>query len=159
MTDPPHSSLPITVILSTDIPAQTSLQKCLNDLGLADVHLLHSWDQINTENQLGHPALVFVGWDLWGSKALEWITRLKQIKETARPATIFLILPKEHSIDRVAAVHSGVDGFISHPYSLPNVRQKLQAVRPDVAVHPPPNALSPRRTTRPKKKQPPARIS
>ena len=132
-------------------------QQCLERLGCV-VREVDTWAHVPPDIQPNHQALYFVGWDQWGPEALQWLIRFNPVQKEADSATIFLILPSDHTIDRVRAVQQGVDGFISYPYSLSNLRQKIQIVRPDLAIHFPPSSLTSSRPTRRHKKQPPARI-
>ncbi|MCA9460561.1 MAG: hypothetical protein KC590_00380 [Nitrospira sp.] len=158
MSDAIRFTGPTAILIGTPLHSQMGFQQCLEQLGLRDVRKVTTWAHVPPDIQQNHQALYFVGWDQWGPDALQWLIRFKPVQKEADSATIFLILPSDHTIDRVMAVQRGVDGFISYPYSLSNLRQKIQTVRPELAIHFPPSSLTSSRPTRRHKKQPPARI-
>ncbi|MDR4486259.1 MAG: hypothetical protein R3B83_01800 [Nitrospirales bacterium] len=102
------------------------------------VREVDTWAHVPPDIQPNHQALYFVGWDQWGPDALQWLIRFNPVQKEADSATIFLILPSDHAIDHVRAVQRGADGFISYPYSLSNLRQNIQTIRRDLAIHFPP---------------------
>ena len=109
-------------------------QQCLERLGCV-VREVDTWAHVPPDIQPNHQALYFVGWKQWGPEALQWLIRFNPVQKEADSATIFLIIPSDHAIDRMRAVQRGVDGFISYPYFLSNLHQKFQTVRPDLAIH------------------------
>ena len=73
-----------------------------------------------------------------GSGSVTVAYPIQPCSKGSRFGNYFFILPNDHAIDRVRAVQRGVDGFISYPYSLSNLRQNIQTIRRDLAIHFPP---------------------
>ena len=141
MPTPFFASGPTATIIGTDSHSQTSLGGLLTQLGFCHVESLASWKPLQAEDRQPDRTLYFVGWEQWGPEILRWITTFKTCRKDSGTAKFFLIIPNEFSFNRVAAIQGGVDGFISYPYSLTNLRQKIQAILPTLAINAPANPI------------------
>lgn len=128
---------PTATIIGTDPSSQTALGEFLTQLGFCHVETSASWKAWQAEDQQPLSTLYFVGWEHWGPETLQGIAKLKTFRKETGTAKIFLIIPNEFSLNRVAAIQGGVDGFISYPYSLSNLRQKIQAILPALPIKAP----------------------
>lgn len=138
----PH---PTATIIGTDSASQTVLCGFLNQLGIGHVQTLDSWKLFRAEVQPHTGTLFFVGWEQWGPDTMQWTTELKTLGKGAGATKVFLIIPGDFSLNRVAAIQGGVDGFISFPYSLSNLRQKIQTILPTLVI-PPPDPIANKKT-------------
>ena len=130
-------SAPTATIIGTDSSSQLALCGFLTQLGFCHVETSASWKPLQAEDQKPVSTLYFVGWEQWGPETLQWIARLKTFGKEPGTAKFLLIIPNDYSLNRVAAIQGGVDGFISYPYSLSNLRQKIQAILPALAMKAP----------------------
>ncbi|MDR4495560.1 MAG: hypothetical protein R3B74_14330 [Nitrospirales bacterium] len=117
---------PTATIIGTDSASQSALSGFLNQLGIGHIQILDSWDSLYTVIQRENSTLYFVGCEQWRPGIMQWITRLKNSGMDSWSAKVFLIIPNDSSLNRVAAIQEGVDGFISYPFSLSNLHQRFR---------------------------------
>ncbi|MGD9849770.1 MAG: hypothetical protein AB7T38_00750 [Nitrospirales bacterium] len=134
MPVPASCANPTATIIGTDSTSQTILRGFLIQLGICHVQTLDSWNPLHEEIPAQNDTLFFVGWEQWGPEMIQWTTGLKKSGKEAGTAKVFLIIPNDYSLNRVAAIRGGVDGFISFPYSLSNLRQKIQTILPTLII-------------------------
>ncbi len=118
-------------IIEHESSARTALQHLLTDIGCSHLLISKDLDHHSLSDPLLHYPLIFVGWQIWDQMKWSMFQSLRKdsIQHTRK---VLLFVSKEHPLNLLEAVHLGIDGYITYPFSLHNISQKIRTVLPDV---------------------------
>ena len=110
-------------------PARTALHQLLTHMGLRDIFTSDKIGPSSSTDLLFQYSLIFVGWHMWDDIKSSFLHSLYQKPSEEKPK-ILLFLSSNDPLDVLEAVQMGIDGYITYPFSLHDVRQKIYTVLP-----------------------------
>ena len=124
-----NSTTVASAIIEHESAARTTLQLLLTDIGIQDILVSEKVDHPSLSDPLLHYPLIFVGWQIWDQ--MKWsMLPILQKDHNQQERKVLLFISIEHPINLLEAIRLGIDGYITYPFSLHNIRQKLHTVLP-----------------------------
>lgn len=121
---------PDAIVVGPESTHRLNLVTLLQTLGIKNVYVIDRPEESRPPVQLADSRLIFISWEIWSAPDKMWFTQAKPFNGTNLGPKAFLIIPPDHAIDLVGAIKAGIDGYITFPYSLHNLRQKIHTVLP-----------------------------
>ncbi len=118
-------------IIEHESSARTALHHLLTDIGFPDILISEEVDHPSLSNPVLHYPLVFVGWQIWDQ--IKWsMGPTLQKNHTQQSRKVVLFVSIDHQINLLEAIRFGIAGYITYPFSLHNIHQKLRMFLPHV---------------------------
>ena len=116
-------------IIEHDSSARTALQHLLTDIGFTDILIADKIDHASLSDPFVSYPLIFVGWQIWDHMKWSIVSTLRK-DQTQQGRKILLFVSIDHLINLLEAIHFGIDGYITYPFSLHNIHQKIRMMLP-----------------------------
>ncbi len=140
-----------SAIIEHESSARTALQHLLTDIGFSRILISEEIDHPSLSDPLLHYPLIFVGWQIWDQMKCSILPTLRK-DSTQQKRKVLLFVSIKHPINLLEAIRLGIDGYITYPFSLHNIRQKLHTILPHVPFESHEAPPQRRRTSRVQKK-------
>ena len=120
-------------IVEYESSARTALQPLLTDIGFSHLIITHDLDHPSLNDPLLHYPLIFVGWKIWDHRKSSILHILRK-DFTHHAQKILLFVTQEDPVNLLEAVRLGIDGYITYPFSLRSISQKVHMLLPQMHV-------------------------
>ena len=125
-TQAPQRSIPLLLLASNDPLAVQGLSSYLGKRGI-QVEAVPSFAEANQRILSGLPDLAAVSVELPDGSGYAFVRQFREV-EGDRSIPVLLIGQSRHFLDKVEAIHSGADGFISEPLDPPSVFKRFKSL-------------------------------
>ena len=120
-------------IIEHESSARTALHHLLTDIGFQDILISEDLAHPSLSHSAMHYPLVFVGWKIWDQMKWSMLPTLQKF-HTQQDQKVLLFVSIHHPINLLEAIRFGIDGYITSPFSLHNIHQKLHMLLPHVPI-------------------------
>ena len=138
-------------IIEPPSPARAALHQILTTMGLTDILVFADYEPAFLTEPVCSCQLIFIGSKAWEQGKPSMIQAFQQHAEP-HSTKVLLFLSHDDQLDLLEAIHAGIDGYFTYPFSIHNIRQKLHSLLPDYRL-PDQQSTKPktRRRSRPQK--------